>query len=235
MRIGICDSNLLDREIITDFLNDYFYKKSIEYSICSYSSGKELIYDIQDGKNLDLIFLDIYIGNEFGISIAKQLREKIGYDGKIVFLTATVDFAIDSYDVEAVGYLLKPVHTQKLHMVMNKITKNLDAEVYRIKQRNNIHTLKIDSIIYVESSNSRCIIHSYNTDYVIYKRLNDIEAELNNRRFLRCHQSYLVNMDYIKNVDKQFELVNGDFVCIRQRNLKAIKQQYVDYIKSRII
>lgn len=235
MRIGICDSNLLDREIITDFLNDYFYKKSIEYSICSYSSGKELIYDIQDGKNLDLIFLDIYIGNEFGISIAKQLREKIGYDGKIVFLTATVDFAVDSYDVEAVGYLLKPVHTQKLHMVMNKITKNLDAEVYRIKQRNNIHTLKIDSIIYVESSNSRCIIHSYNTDYVIYKRLNDIEAELNNRRFLRCHQSYLVNMDYIKNVDKQFELVNGDFVCIRQRNLKAIKQQYVDYIKSRII
>lgn len=235
MRIGICDSNLLDREIITDFLNDYFYKKSIEYSICSYSSGKELIYDIQDGKNLDLIFLDIYIGNEFGISIAKQLREKIGYDGKIVFLTATVDFAVDSYDVEAVGYLLKPVHTQKLHMVMNKITKNLDADVYRIKQRNNIHTLKIDSIIYVESSNSRCIIHSYNTDYVIYKRLNDIEAELNNRRFLRCHQSYLVNMDYIKNVDKQFELVNGDFVCIRQRNLKAIKQQYVDYIKSRII
>ncbi|MEE1125631.1 MAG: LytTR family DNA-binding domain-containing protein [Acutalibacteraceae bacterium] len=235
MRIGICDSNLLDREIITDFLNDYFYKKSIEYSICSYSSGKELIYDIQDGKNLDLIFLDIYIGNEFGISIAKQLREKIGYDGKIVFLTATVDFAVDSYDVEAVGYLLKPVHTQKLHMVMNKITKNLDAEVYRIKQRNNIHTLKIDSIIYVESSNSRCIIHSYNTDYVIYKRLNDIEAELNNRRFLRCHQSYLVNMDYIKNVDKQFELVNGDFVCIRQRNLKAIKQQYVDYIKSKII
>lgn len=226
---------MLDREIITDFLNDYFYKKSIEYSICSYSSGKELIYDIQDGKNLDLIFLDIYIGNEFGISIAKQLREKIGYDGKIVFLTATVDFAVDSYDVEAVGYLLKPVHTQKLHMVMNKITKNLDADVYRIKQRNNIHTLKIDSIIYVESSNSRCIIHSYNTDYVIYKRLNDIEAELNNRRFLRCHQSYLVNMDYIKNVDKQFELVNGDFVCIRQRNLKAIKQQYVDYIKSRII
>lgn len=226
---------MLDREIITDFLNDYFYKKSIEYSICSYSSGKELIYDIQDGKNLDLIFLDIYIGNEFGISIAKQLREKIGYDGKIVFLTATVDFAVDSYDVEAVGYLLKPVHTQKLHMVMNKITKNLDAEVYRIKQRNNIHTLKIDSIIYVESSNSRCIIHSYNTDYVIYKRLNDIEAELNNRRFLRCHQSYLVNMDYIKNVDKQFELVNGDFVCIRQRNLKAIKQQYVDYIKSKII
>lgn len=235
MRIGICDSSLLDREIITDFLDDYFYKKSIDYSICSYSSGKELIYDIQDGNYLDLIFLDIYIGNELGISIAKQLREEIGYNGKIVFLTATVDFAVDGYDVEAVGYLLKPVHTQKLHMVMNKITKNLDAEVYRIKQRNNIHTLKFDNIIYVESSNSRCIIHSDNTDYVIYKRLNDIEAELNNKRFLRCHQSYLVNMDYIKNVDKQFELINGDFVCIRQRNLKAIKQQYIDYIKSKIL
>ncbi len=235
MRIGICDSSLLDREIITDFLNDYFYKKSIDYSICSYSSGKELIYDIQDGNYLDLIFLDIYIGNEFGIGIAKQLREKLGYNGKIVFITATVDFAVDSYEVEAFGYLLKPVCTQKLHMVMDKIIKSFDAEIYRIKQRNNIHTVKLDNIIYVESSNSRCIIHSDNTNYVIYKRLNDIEAELNNKRFLRCHQSYLVNMDYIKNVDKQFELINGDFVCIRQRNLKSIKEKYIDYLRNKNI
>lgn len=233
MRIGVCDSSLLDREIIIDFLNDYFYERAVDYSICSYSTGKDLIYDIQDGNELDLIFLDIYIGSEFGIGIAKQLREEIGYDGKIVFLTATMDFAVESYDVEAFGYLLKPVHTQKLHMVMNKIVKNFESDFYRIKQRNNIHALKLDNIIYVESSNSRCIIHSNGTDYVIYKRLNDIEAELNSKRFLRCHQSYLVNMDYIKNVDKQFELINGDFVCIRQRNLKSIKEQYIDYIKNK--
>ena len=74
---------------------------------------------------------------------------------------------------------------------------------------------------------------SNNVEYVIYKRLGDIESELNDKRFLRCHQSYLVNMNYIKNVDKHFELTNGEIVCIRQRSLKAIRQEYLDYLNSK--
>lgn len=233
MNIGVCDDSLLDREILSDFLTDYFNKKGIEYKIYNYISGKDLIYDIQDGKSLDLIFLDIYIENELGINIAKQLRKEINFNSQIVFLTATVDFAVDSYEVEASGYLLKPISAKKLCMVMDKVTKRYDIGKYRIKQRKNILTLSFDDILYIESSNSRCILHSNNTNYIIYKRLDDIESELNDKRFLRCHQSYLVNMNYIKNVDKQFELTNGDIVCIRQRNLKAIRQEYINYLNSR--
>ena len=117
---------------------------------------------------------------------------------------------------------------------MDKITKKYDTGIYRIKQRSNIVTVRFDDILYIESSNSRCILHNdNNTSYIIYKRLNDIETELNDKRFLRCHQSYLVNMDYIKNADKQFELINGEIVCIRQRNLKAIKQEYLNYLNSK--
>ena len=113
MNIGVCDDNFLDREIIIDFLKDYSSERSIACNIYDYVSGEDLIYDIQDGKSFDLIFLDIYIGKELGINIAKQLREKLNFSGKIVFLTATVDFAVDSYDVEATGYLLKPLNIEK--------------------------------------------------------------------------------------------------------------------------
>ena len=67
--------------------------------------------------------------------------------------------------------------------------------------------------------------------YVIYKRLTDIESELKDERFLRCHQSYLVNMDYISKIDTQFTLVTGDIVSIRQRDLKAIRQTALDYLE----
>lgn len=233
LNIGVCDNNLLDREIVSDFLKNYFNEKGISYSIYNYLSGEDLIYDIQDGKSIDMIFLDIYIGNELGINIARKLREEMDFSGQIVFLTSTVDFAIEGYEVDAIGYLLKPIATEKLCMIMDRAIQKYNVDIYRIKQRKNIITIKFEDIIYIESSNSRCILHSNKGNYTLYKRLNNIESELRDKRFLRCHQSYLVNMDYIKNADKQFELVNSEFVCIRQRSLKAIKQEYVSYLNSK--
>lgn len=235
MNIGVCDDNLLDREIVSNLLEEYFNEKGIVYNIYNYLSGEDLIYDIQDGKSIDMIFLDIYIGNELGINIARKLREEINFSGQLVFLTSTVDFAIEGYEVDAIGYLLKPISTQKLYMIMDKVTQKYNVGIYRIKQRKNIITIKFEDIIYVESSNSRCILHSNKGNYILYKRLNNIEEELKDKRFLRCHQSYLVNMDYIKNANKQFELVNSEFVCIRQRSLKAIRQEYITYLNSKSI
>ena len=65
--------------------------------------------------------------------------------------------------------------------------------------------------------------------YTIYKKLSEIEQALTDRRFLRCHQSFLVNMRYIAKADKQFELTTGDVVLIRQRSLREIRQTYLDY------
>jgi DNA-binding LytR/AlgR family response regulator len=235
LNIGVCDDNLLDREIVSDLLEEYFNEKGIVYNIYNYLSGEDLIYDIQDGKSIDMIFLDIYIGDDLGINIARKLREEINFTGQLVFLTSTVDFAIEGYEVDAVGYLLKPIAIEKLYMIMDKVTQKYNVGIYRIKQRKNIITIKFEDIIYVESSNSRCILHSNKGNYILYKRLNNIEEELKDKRFLRCHQSYLVNMDYIKNANKQFELVNSEFVCIRQRSLKAIRQEYITYLNSKSI
>ena len=157
-----------------------------------------------------------------------------GFDSNSLISVSNFSFSffksVDSYDVDATGYLLKPLKPEKLDVVMNKITQSQNIGVYRIQHRRKIVTVKFDDILYVESSNSKCILHSNNKNYCIYKRLTDIEAELSDKRFLRCHQSYLVNMDYIKNADKQFELLNGELVCIRQRSLKAIKQEFINYI-----
>ena len=89
-------------------------------------------------------------------------------------------------------------------------------------------------ILYIESSNSKCILHDKSgRTYTIYKTLNTVEKELGDRRFLRCHQSFLVNMDHIKQISNQFLLSNGDSVPIRQRGLKPVRQMYFDYASSK--
>ena len=167
-----------------------------------------------------------------GNQIAHQLRA-MGYQGEIVFLTASSDFAIEGYDVDASGYLLKPLDYGKLEMVMDRITRNIAPSTYQIRQRSTVTKLSYHEILYIESSNSKCILHTESGGaYTVYKTLNTIEKELGDRRFLRCHQSFLVNMDHIKQIGKQFLLSNGDYVPIRQRGVKAVRQAYMDYIVS---
>lgn len=111
MNIAICDDNLLDRELIVDLLECYFFNKSISYSIDQ--------YEIEDGHPYDIIILDIFMGKLLGIEVAKNLR-KLKFNGEIIFLTASSDFAVDSYDVNAGGYILKPISYNKLKKLLTK-------------------------------------------------------------------------------------------------------------------
>ena len=84
--------------------------------------------------------------------------------------------------------------------------------------------------MYVESENTKCILHrTGNREYNLYKKLIQIEAELNDARFLRCHQSYLVNMNYVREAHDVFILQNGDEILIRKKSKKEIQQKFLEY------
>ena len=85
-------------------------------------------------------------------------------------------------------------------------------------------------ILYIESSNSKCMIHTVSGRvHTAYKTLNTIEKELNDSCFLRCHQSFLVNMDHVRQIGKEFLLSNGETIPIRQRGVKPVRQAYMAY------
>lgn len=233
MHIAVCDDNSIDRELIVALLHRYFVNRPISNEIIQYESGVDLLYDFEDGMWFDIIFLDIYMNGLLGIDVAHKLRT-LGYNGHIIFLTSTAAFAVDSYEVEASGYLLKPHSFEKLTQVMDRATRDMATNTYQIKSHSKIIMVSYHDILYVESNNSKCILHCCDRQsYSIYKRLDTIEQELNDARFLRCHQSYLVNMDYIQQIDSQFTLATGDTVLIRKRSLKAIRQTALDYMEKK--
>ena len=230
MRIAVCDDSSLDRELFVALLHHYFVNKPISNEIIQYENGVDLLHDVEDDMWFDIVFLDIYMNDLLGIDVAHKLRS-LGYRGHIIFLTATADFAVDSYEVEALGYLLKPQSFEKLSQVMDRAIRTMTTNTYLVKNHSKIIRVPYHEILYAESMNSKCIMHCCNDQsYVIYKRLTTIEHELNDKRFLRCHQSYLVNMDHIHQVDSQFTLVTGDTVAIRQRDLKSIRQAVLHYL-----
>ena len=233
MNISVCGENLVGRELVVDLLNHYFSDKSVYYNVVEFERVWNFIHEVQDGAVCDVVFLEIYLGDMTMINAAHELRN-IGFQGSIVFLSDTSDFAVDSYDVGASGYLLKPYSYEKLSIVMDRVLRYCDLGVFQLKQRNNIIRVPFNDIMFVESHNSRCILYTVNNyEYTVYERLNDIEKELSDDRFLRCHRSFLVNMNYIMRADKQFTLIDGSTVLIRQKSLKNVRQSYINYLMKK--
>lgn len=229
MRLAICDDNDIERELLHTLLQKYFSETSVRCEFTLYDRGNSLYYDVTEGINYDIIFLDLFMGDSFGMSIAQKLRD-FSYKGKIIFCTVSADYALESYNVFASGYILKPYSLDDIRRTLDRFLPEYQCDSYRIKQKSRIVYIPLNEIMFVESDNTKCILHrTENREYVIYKKLMQIEEELNDPRFLRCHQSYLVNMNYVREADDVFLLQNGDEVLIRQKSKKEIQKQFLKY------
>lgn len=218
MKIAIC-SGKIDAEIIGGFLRDCLGGK--ETGIVHYEYGSELLSDFRTVKGCDAVYIDGYLKKMFGKDVAKSLREK-GYKGRI--------FLIGEDCPEATGSLTRPLSKPDIVSSVNIIKNAPEDGIYKMKHYRGAVDVPYGEIIYIESRNSKCILkRTGGREYNIYKKLDDIEKELSNPRFLRCHQSYIVNMDFVSEATDRFLMKNGEVVYIRNRDLKAIKNIYHNF------
>lgn len=231
MRIAICDDNQIEVDLFKEHISGFLRRKGdYRYEISEYSAGYPLVEDVKEGKWYDVIVLDMVLEKENGLEIANRLRD-IGYDGKIIFWTADDSHLQEAFDVDAMQYVVKGKEYGRMYSAINKILSHMRDEVLTFKTHGELHRLEYRQIEYVESKGRSC--HIYTTDnqcFVTLGKLDDIEEELCDKRFLRCHQSYLVNMDHIQSVNENFIMESGDIVQIRRRNHNEIKDKYENYI-----
>ncbi len=229
-RIALCEDMPTERDKTLNKIETFFQRENLRYDIKTYSSGSAILSDMEDVSAVfDLIFMDIYMGESNGFETAVEIRKRNAYV-PIVFLTMSKEYAVESYDVEAAGYLLKPVEDEKLFHLLSKLTRAEIPKCLTVKQRGAVKNLDYRDIVYMESKGHRVIIHLQNgVDEIVYDKLDRLEKEMDDVRFLRCHKSYLVNMDYIKYAEDQFQLTTGAIVPIRTHGKKEVVNQYTNY------
>ena len=229
MRLAICDDNELERGFLQGLLKKYFTETAIGCEFTLYDRGTTLYYDITEGMEFDIIFLDLFMEDSFGLTVAKKLRG-LSYGGRIIFCTASADYALESYSVYASGYIVKPYRIKDIRHTLDRLLPEYQRGSYGLVQKSAVKFIPLNEIMYVESSNTKCILHRADgRTYNVYKKLGEIEAALDDARFLRCHQSYLVNMNYVSEADDSFLLQNGDKVLIRAKSKRMILQKLLEY------
>lgn len=238
VRIAVCDDFEEDRRVLSQMMEKHFAEIDMSYKITEFEMCEDVAAEYQDfGNSFDLIFLDVYTGKMNGFEAAKIVR---GFDKKvpIVFATNSLEDAVHGYDVGASGYLLKPIKKDKFLDVINRLNLGTlvnDKEIL-LKVKSGYHNFKYDEFSHFESNRNIVNIHTVdNHEYTYYGKLSDLEARLNDPRFLRCHQSYLVNMNYISEAEDSFEMKNGAVVPIKVRGRKEIIDKYCLYFLDQSI
>ena len=226
MKIAICDDEKEFLENIDYAIKTYMNEKGLDYNIDLYNSGKSIM-ELQ--KNIvlyDVVFLDINMPEISGLEVAEWIRT-YSDDVNIVFITAIISYAIQGYKYNAVRYILKNERQLKA-----SIYECMDAVIYRMKH------MGIDKRIFIsnqkEISVNKVIFHiegKESEDYVVKNKLNNIEKMLDDCKYMiRVHQSYIVNMMYVKKISGyRIYLKNGIEIGVPKPRYKEVKKAIMEF------
>lgn len=234
--IAICDDEPYFREQMKEMLLQYMQDNGVYYTIDLFQSGIELINLGIELKRYKVIFLDINMDEMDGILTAKKIREQ-NTEIFLVFVTAFVNYSLEGYKVDAIRYLLKNhVNMQEsIAECMDAIHKKINYEVTwkEFDFNEGKKRISLDCLLYIESQLHKLEFHvmeDHMITYTFYDTLNNMENYIGSKNFVRLHQSFLVNMKYIKSVS-QYEAVlySGMSFPIPKVRYKKVWDTYLAY------
>lgn len=236
IRIAICDDEEFFRNNIKGMVSAYYDEAQLVYCIDVYCSGKELL-ETAEIINYNIIFLDINMEGINGIETAKQIR-RISKDVFIIFITAFLDYSLEGYKVNAIRYLLKD--SGKIQEAVNEcldaVMLESNRKIFKIKINfiEGFKILPVDTIMYVESNLHKLIYYVKSLKsvkcYTQYSTLNKEEKNFPKAEFIRIHQSYLVNLRYVKNVKNyRVILINGVDLPVPKSRYKEVCNAFILY------
>ena len=236
LRIAVCDDDERQRAEIHGLLERYFASRGIAARVWSFSGPNTLLCAVEDDGVFDLYLLDVLMPGMDGISLGLALR-KYDKNGLIVYLTTTRDFAVESYEVQAFYYLIKPVARDTLVPVLDKclpVLQNRVADVIHVKTRRGTAHILLDDIYYAELT-KRIIRYVCRTGTVesLYIRIpfsEAVAALLRNRYFFLCGSSFAVNLYHIAMADKTGVVFSsGERLELPKAACSSLRAAWSDY------
>lgn len=236
--IAICDDNAADRAKLHKTIENYLAKQDIKAKICTYDNPDKLISVIESTTMcFDIIFLDIIMGDMNGMTCAKIIRQRDEL-ANIIFLTSSTDYVYEGYEVNAVGYLVKPINIRQFDKVMEKAIAQIEdinkASIY-ITCRGATQRIPTKDILFLESENNKVKIALAKTKEIInvYAKLDTFEQTLLSKAFIRAHKSFLVNFLYIEKYENdRFELQDGTVIPISRTNKDKVRESFYTLLNN---
>lgn len=236
LKIAVCDDEKYYRDYIKRLVLNEFRVRKICCEVDLFDSGDKFLELGEAVTKYRIVFLDINMEGTNGIETVKEIRKRTS-ELYVIFVTAFITYAIEGYKYDVVRYLLKGndnfegLLTECIDAILNKI--NFQVEVREFDFVEGKKNVNLEKIYYIESNLHKVVFGIKEESlerFSLYEKLNRIEEKIKNQKFIRIHQSYLVNMKHIISI-KNYKTVldNGEELPMSKAKFKAAKEAFIEY------
>lgn len=234
IKIAFCDDDMEVLHQMNELLDRYRVERNEDITYAAFQSPFELLTEIEKGIRPDILFLDVVMPGQNGMDVAKEIRQ---YDMnmKIIFLTSSPEFAVESYSVGAYFYQLKPIWEESFFRLMDSVLAECEKKKKNsliLRSKDGITRIDLQQLEYCEVLGRKLLFHLENGAVLESAgSLDDLAGQLmQHSNFFRPHRSFLVNMEYIQNISsRSIKMVNDAEIPIPHGKCSEIKNTYMEY------
>lgn len=235
MKIAFCDDDPFVLNELEKLLNEYCLEHNCEVDYGKFSSPLNLLAEIEKGIRYDALFLDVLMPGENGIETAEEIRN---YDRnvKIIFLSSSSEFGVESYKVSAYYYQLKPVKKDSFFRLMDSLFSQCGKEQSNsivLRCKSGITRIELTKLEYCEVIHRTLSFHM--TTGNVLKSIGSLEELCKQLEpydnFFRLHRSYLVNLEYVQSISyRAVTMSNLAEIPIPRGKYNEVKNAFLEYV-----
>ena len=231
--MAICDDDSLELERISSFIAAYRQEKKVPLTYKAFQSATELLSTMNSG-DYDILLLDILMPGLTGMEVAHEIR---GYDAgvKIIFLTSSPEFALESYAVKAYDYILKPASRHNLFPILDALyaEEQKPLEGLIVKTQAGMARILFPKLAFVEVMNKKLYFHlAEGSMQEVSSSLAAFEDKLLTRsEFVKVHRSYIVNLWQMSELkSREFITQARKTVPISRLLYRKVREAYMEHL-----
>lgn len=241
IHIAICDDSLADSECIEEQLLQLQPRFSEKLEITIFYSGESFCSTIKENCPFDIILMDIEMENIDGIMAGQHLRSNDENDMVLLlYISNHEGYFRQLFDVQPFAFIQKPISNQEFSLKLEKAIqkavnrrKTGKRKVLPISQNGREILIPFKNIFFLESKIRKVWLHTKDGLREYYGTLNSEEPKLDSNKFVRTHQSYIVNLRYIKEISSDtLTLVNNTAIPISNSRRASVKNSYMEYRRN---
>ena len=225
-RVAVVEDSAFERKNMLSYLKQYQEKEQVPLEVLSYSDGSELIEAYPEP--LDILLMDIGMEKLDGMKTARLVRRR---DTRVVliFVSSMIQYGLQGYSVDALDFLVKPVSYTMLKLRLDRAIARLEkrtGRLLKIRSEDTLLPISSENITYVEAQDHKVIIHTVTESIPAAMSLKSIESSLAGLSFYRCHNTFLVNLNYVDRLQGNELTINGQTLPISRYKKQEFLEVY---------
>lgn len=240
--IRICDDEKYYVDELKTLISTLSNELDYDIGVSTYLDVDELLKDvIEEKKPCHILFLDVEMPKMNGVDVAIKLRKE-GYTGVLCFVTSFDKYALNAFQVDALGYICKPARYDELKRLMKRaciqVFYQIDEEAARkrfieVSSHGKDFVVDLKKVLYIEKRKNQAIIHMEEGEITCYESLKMLHSRLDQDKFVYTHQGFIANFDKIKEVCPESVMFGGGCeIPVSRKYQRDLRKRHMDMIRS---